>query len=116
MAKKKTYPKRTDGFVRGLFQFRDPQVTFRKKGGGSYTKTYHSRALAAKAIIAMRKVAGNGVVLGRSALGSDFIVRGKAVEKGYKKGSTWNTDDAQLRYAKKQVQMKKKIFRSRGKK
>ena len=111
-----TYPKRTDGFIRGLFQFRDPQVTFKKKGGGSYTKTYHSRALAAKAIIAMRKVAGNDVLLGRSALGSDFIVRGNAIKKGYKKGSMWSSDDAQVRYSKRLVERKKKIFRSRGKK
>lgn len=47
------------------FHVGDPQVTFKRRDGRKFTKTFHGRTEAAKAVIAWRrkggKVAGTGV-------------------------------------------------------
>ena len=47
------------------FKWGAPQVTFRKRNGSKFTKTYHSRSAAAKSVKAYRsaggKVVGTGI-------------------------------------------------------
>lgn len=47
------------------FKKGDAQVTFRKRNGSTFTKTYHSRSAAARSVKAWRKNGGSVSRTGR---------------------------------------------------